>query len=237
MSHDHFATTRWTMVFEAGRPPSVDSDNALAGLCEAYWFPIYAYVRRRGNSKEDAEDLTQMFFSRLLDREMFAGLDRGHGRFRAFLLASLKHFLSNEWDKRRAIKRGGSITHLSLDWQSADQRFGLADNGTMTPDAEFDREWALTLLGRVIEETGREFAGQGKAAEFAALKGCLTETKDGIRYSEIAAALGIDEGTARVRAHRLRKRYRDLLKREIAATLEDPAMVEEELAVLLGAFS
>jgi len=224
------------MVFQAGNRASLESDDALAGLCEAYWYPIYFYVRRRGHSKEDAEDLTQTFFSRLLEREMFAGLHRENGKFRAFLLASLKHFLLNEWDRKQAAKRGGSITHLSLDWQSADQRFELADSPAKSPEAEFDREWALTLLARVIERLGNEFLLEGKEREFGVLKGCLTEARDGIRYAGMAGALEIDEGAVRVRVHRLRKRYRDLLKREISETLEDPAMVEEELAALLGAF-
>lgn len=236
MGEDHFATTHWTMVMNAGRTGTAEAEKALAGLCEAYWFPLYAYIRRHGRSKEDAEDLTQAFFLRLLDRGDFAGLDDGRGRFRAFLLASVKHFLANEWDKASAVKRGGSITHLSLDWQSADTRFGIADQGNMAPDREFDREWALTLLARVLGTLEEEFSRQGRSAEFMVLKSFLTSGKGEIPYEEAARLLEMDSGAVRVRVHRLRKRYRELLKQEIAGTLTDLEMVDEELAVLLGAF-
>jgi RNA polymerase sigma-70 factor (ECF subfamily) len=227
-----FATTRWTMVRAAG----ASADEALESLCAAYWFPIYAYVRRHGFSREDAEDLTQAFFAMLLERRDIAGLKQENGRFRAFLLAALKHFLSNERDRAGRLKRGGNITHLSLDWQSADTQFQIADGSQVSPDAAYDREWALALLERVVVRLGQEFAAEGKAERFERMKPFLTLGKGEIPYASAAAALEMDEGAVRVAVHRLRKRYRELLREEIAHTLTDPAVVDEELAVLLGAF-
>jgi len=227
-----FMTTRWTMVRAAGEA----AGEALESLCAAYWFPIYAYVRRYGFSKEDAEDLTQAFFAKLLERKDFAGLKQENGRFRAFLLAALKNFLANERDRKGRVKRGGNITHLSLDWQSADALFQIADAGQVPPDAAYDREWAITLLERVVVRLGEEFSAEGKLDRFECMKPYLTMGKGEIPYASAAAKLSMDENATRVAVHRLRKRYRELLRNEIANTLSDPAMVEEELAVLLGAF-
>jgi RNA polymerase sigma-70 factor (ECF subfamily) len=212
------------------------ADAALESLCTTYWFPLYAYVRRHGFSKEDAEDLTQAFFAKLLERRDFAGLEPENGRFRAFLLAALKHFLANERDRAGRRKRGGNITHLSLDWQSADTQFQLADNGQAAPDAAYDREWAVALLAKVVGRLGEEFSAAGQAGRFQRMKPYLTMGRGEIPYASAAAELSMDEGAVRVAVHRLRKRYRRLLREEIARTLSDPAMVEEELAVLLGAF-
>ncbi|RYD36113.1 MAG: sigma-70 family RNA polymerase sigma factor [Verrucomicrobiaceae bacterium] len=236
MNDDRFATTRWTVVMNAGRHGSAEAETALAALCETYWFPIYSFIRRHGRPKEDAEDLTQAFFARLLDRRAIGQPDQTQGKFRAFLLASVKNFLANEWDRNRAVKRGGGVIHLSLDWQSADSRFAIEGNDGRSPDQEFDREWALTLLARVISLLGDEFSRSGRAGEFAVLKGYLTGAKDGMPYEEAARLLDMESGAVRVRVHRLRKRYRELLKQEISSTLVDPAMVDEELAALMGAF-
>jgi RNA polymerase sigma-70 factor (ECF subfamily) len=231
-SDGFFATTRWTIVRDAG----ASAADALESLCGAYWFPIYAYVRRHGFSKEDSEDLTQAFFSKLLERQDFARLKQENGRFRAFLLGALKHFLSNERDRTGRLKRGGNITHLSLDWQSADTQFQIADGGQVQPDAAFDREWAVALLERVVVRLGKEAAAEGKAGRFERMKPFLTMGKGEIPYASAAEELSMDEGALRVAVHRLRKRYRELLREEIAHTLSDPAMVEEEMRVLLGAF-
>jgi RNA polymerase sigma-70 factor (ECF subfamily) len=227
-----FATTRWTVVRAAG----ASAADALESLCTAYWFPLYAYVRRHGFSKEDAEDLTQTFFAKLLERQDFAGLKQENGHFRAFLLAALKNFLSNERDRMGRLKRGGKITHLSLDWQSADTQFQIADGGQLPPDAAYDREWAVALLERVLFKLREESATDGKSARFELLKSYLTSGKDDVSYATAAAALSMDEGAVRVAVHRLRKRYRELLRSEVADTLSDPAMVKEELAVLFGSF-
>lgn len=233
-SHDcDFATTRWTLVRAAG----ASSADALESLCAAYWFPLYAYVRRHGFAKEDAEDLTQGFFAKLLERRDFAGLKQENGRFRAFLLASIKHLLANERDRAGRLKRGGNITHLPLDWGCADHQFQIADHGQVPPDAAFDREWAVTLLERVVVRLGDEAVAEGKAERFERMKPFLTMGRGEIPFSSAAEALSMDEGALRVAVHRLRKRYRELLKEEISHTLSDPAMVDEELAVLLGAFA
>lgn len=231
-----FATTRWTMVRAAGQVASPEAGEALESLCAAYWFPLYAYVRRHGFSKEDAEDLTQSFIARLLAHQDFAGLKQENGRFRAFLLAALKNFLSNARDRASCQKRGGNITHFPLDWQSAETQFQIADATQLQPDAAYDREWAVALLERVILRLREEAVADGKEERFEHLKSCLTLGKGGISYAPIAATLAMDEGAVRVAAHRLRRRYRELLRNEIAETLSDPAMVDEELAVLRGAF-
>ncbi|MEO7098650.1 MAG: sigma-70 family RNA polymerase sigma factor [Luteolibacter sp.] len=235
-ANEFFATTRWTIVLAAGDFGTPQSADALEALCQSYWFPLYAYVRRRGHTKEDAEDLTQAFFADLLGRRDFVKTDSARGRFRAFLLASLKNFLANERDKSRRVKRGGNITHFSLDWQSADTQFQIADAAMRSPDEEFDREWAVALLERVIVRLGNEWAVEGKADRFERMKRFLTVGKGEIPFAQAAEEQGIDEGTLRVAVHRLRKRYRELLRSEVADTLSDPAMVEQELAALLGAF-
>jgi RNA polymerase sigma-70 factor (ECF subfamily) len=234
---DIFATTHWTVVLAAGKRNSPQAASALEELCRTYWFPLYAYVRRRGHNKEDAEDLTQAFFARLLEKNFPAGLDSEKGKFRAFLLASLKHFLANEWDKSQRQKRGGGETHLSLDWQTADTQFQVAATNEPSPDKAFDREWALALLAKVIGRLQKECEADGKAKLFEQLKIFLTAGKGGTAQAETAGALGMEEGAVRVAIHRLRKRYRELLRDEIAQTLSDAADVDEEMRALFGAFS
>ena len=234
---DIFATTHWTVVLAAGRPRSPQAARALEELCRTYWYPLYAYVRRRGHSKEDAEDLTQAFFVRLLENNSFASLDSERGKFRAFLLASLKHSLANERDKAQAQKRGGGAANLSLDWQTADTKFQVADAQEPSPDKAFDREWALALLAKVIERMQRECAADGKTNLFEHLKRCLTAGQAESAQREIARSLGLEEGAVRVAVHRLRKRYRQLLRDEIANTLADAALVDEEMRALFDAFS
>jgi len=234
---DIFATTHWTVVLAAGQARSPQAASALEELCRTYWFPLYAYARRRGHTKEDAEDLTQAFFARLLERNSFAGLDAEKGKFRAFLLASLKHFLANERDKATTQKRGGGAPPLSLDWQTADTQFQVAATNEPSPDKSFDREWALALLAKVIVRLQTECANEGKARLFEQLKQFLTAGTAEPAQREIARALGMEEGAVRVAIHRLRKRYRQLLRDEIAHTLADPAMVDEEMRALFGAFS
>lgn len=236
MSDGRFATTRWTMVMNAGRHGSVEAEKALAALCETYWFPIYSFIRRHGRSKEDAEDLTQSFFAALLDRGAFGQLDQAQGKFRAFLLSTVKNYLSNARDREQALKRGGGLIHLSLDWESADSRFAIACGDGRTPEQDFDREWALTLLARVLSMLGDEFSRSGRAEEFGVLKCYLTEAKGWMPYEDAARLLDMEAGAVRVRVHRLRKRYRELLRQEISSTLTDPAMAEEELSALMSAF-
>ena len=234
---DIFATTHWTVVLAAGRQHSPQAARALEELCRTYWFPLYAYVRRRGYAREDAEDLTQAFFTRLLEKNSFASLDAGKGKFRAFLLASVKHFLANARDKAHTLKRGGGSIPLSLDWQTADTQFQVAATGEPGPDQAFDREWAVALLARVIERLQNECAADGKAKLFEQLKLFLTAGNDEPAQGEVAQALGMEAGAVRVTIHRLRKRYRQLLRDEIAHTLTDQAMVDDEMRALFGAFS
>jgi len=224
-------------VLAAGRQHSPEAARALEELCRTYWFPLYAYVRRRGPTKEDAEDLTQAFFARLLEKNPFAGLDSEKGKFRAYLLASLKHFLANARDKAQAQKRGGGGAHLSLDWQTADTKFQVAATQEPSPDKAFDREWALALLAKVIDRLQTECAAEGKAKLFDQLKLFLTAGRAETAQRETAKSLGIEEGAVRVAVHRLRKRFRQLLRDEIANTLADPAMVDDEMRALFGAFS
>jgi RNA polymerase sigma-70 factor (ECF subfamily) len=233
---DIFVTTHWTVVLAAGQRHTPQADHALEELCRTYWFPLYAYVRRRGHNKQDAEDLVQAFFARFLEKNHLAGLDSERGRFRAFLLASLKHFLANEWDKARAQKRGGGAAHLSLDWQTADTKFQVAATNEPSPEQAFDREWALALLAKVIERLQKECAADGKAKLFAQLKIFLMAGNRETAQSEIAQTLGLEAGAVRVAIHRLRKRYRALLRDEIAQTLTDESQVAAEMQALFGAF-
>ena len=230
-------TTRWTVVLHAGRKSSPQSDRALGELCQTYWYPLYAYVRRQGHSKEDAEDLAQAFFAKFLEKNYLEGLSAERGKFRAFLLASLKHFLANEWDKTQRQKRGGGVTMLSLDWQNADEHFHLDPPDPASPDKTFDREWALALLERVITRLRAECEADDKAKLFEQAKGYLMVGESAIPYAQAAQALGVDEGAVRVAVHRLRKRYRELLRDEIAQTLDDPAQVAEELRSLQAALA
>jgi RNA polymerase sigma-70 factor (ECF subfamily) len=234
---DIFATTHWTVVLAAGRSSTPQSAHALEELCRAYWFPLYVYVRRRGHSKEDAEDLTQAFFTTLLEKNHLASLNSERGRFRAFLLASLKHFLANEWDKSQCQKRGGGIPHLSLDWQTADTKFQVAATNEPEPDQAFDREWAQTLLAKVIGRLENENKLDGRGKQFTQLKSFLTVGGNESSYREAAKNLNADETAVRVAVHRLRKRYRQLLREEISQTLSDPADLEEEMRALFNAFA
>ena len=234
---DVFATTHWTVVLAAGRRHTPQSDHALEELCRTYWFPLYAYVRRRGHNKEDAEDSVQAFFTRFLEKNYLAGLSAERGRFRAFLLASLKHFLINEWKKSQRLKRGGGEKNLSLDWQTADTQFQVAATNEPSPDKAFDREWALALLAKVIGRLQKECEADGKAKIFGHLKIFLTTGKSESSFSEAAKKLGMEETAVRVAVHRLRKRYRVLLRDEISQTLADAADVDEEMRALFGAFT
>lgn len=229
-----FSTTRWSMIVAAGRTADGQGLWAMEELCRTYWYPLYAHVRRRGYSKEDAEDLTQSFFARLLEKNYLDGLSPERGRFRSFLLAALKHFLANEWDRSRSRKRGGGATMLSLDWQDAESRYRFEPADQLSPDKLYDRAWALTLLERVLQRLEIVNADNGY---FQQLKPCLIAERRSINYTEVACQLGISENAVRVAAHRLRKQYRELLRAEIAETLADPQWLDDELQALYGAFA
>ena len=229
-----FAETHWSLVL-AARTTSPEAAAALAGLCQAYWYPLYAFVRRQGHSPHDAQDLTQEFFARLLAKNYLADVDRAKGRFRSFLLAAMKNFLANEWDRARAQKRGGGDTVLSLDATAAESRYALEPADHASADKLYDRRWALTLLDRAIGRLRDEFARDDKAALFDELKFALTGDKGDASHAAVAARLGMTEGALKVAAHRLRKRYRELLRAEIAETVATAAEVEEELQQLFAA--
>jgi RNA polymerase sigma-70 factor (ECF subfamily) len=233
---DVFATTRWTVVLAAGHRGAPQADIALEELCRTYWFPLYAYVRRHGHSREDAEDLTQAFFARLLEKNYLEGISKDKGKFRAFLLVAVKRFLANEWDRARSQKRGGGVKPLSLDWQDADTRYQIDPADNLSPDKLYDRAWAMTLLERVITRLRDESAAEGKARLYDHLKTFLMAGKSDIPYAR-AAALEMTEGAVRVAIHRLRRRYRELLREEIAQTLSDPAQADEEMQALFSALT
>lgn len=230
-----FATTRWSLVLEARGPVTPRSREALSALCGAYWYPLYAYVRRQGQRVEEAQDLTQEFFARLLEKDGMRGVRPERGKFRAYLLGALKHFLSNERDRARARKRGGGASPLSLELDNAEGRYGLEPVDRRTPEKLFEREWALALLEAVLTRLRGELARAGKGDLFERLKGFLAGEKGDLLYREAGTHLGMSEGAVKVAVHRLRRRYRELLKEEVSQTLADPAEVEDEIRCLFAA--
>jgi len=219
----------------AGERASQERDEALATLCETYWYPLYAYVRRSGHSADDAEDLTQEFFATLLEKGYVDAADRERGRFRSFLLTALKRFLSKEHDKATAKKRGGGQSPLPLDIQSAEDQYALEPADDLTPERVFERRWALTVLDKVMDRLRQRYAESGKTGVFDRLKVFLTGDSDTPAYGQVAPALEMTEGAVKVAVHRLRERYRETLRDEIAQTVGDPNDVEDELNSLLAA--
>ncbi len=229
-----FVTTRWSVVLAAGRSDSTRAQAALANLCETYWYPLYAYVRRRGYSPEDAQDLTQEFFARLLQHHWIAQADRERGRFPTFLLAALSHFLANEWDKARAQKRGGAVQFVPLQLDSAETRYGQEPADLLTPEQCYERRWAVALLDRVLVRLHEETSAQQKPELFGKLKSCLVGDRQNQPYALLAEELGMSEGAVKVAVHRLRQRYRELLREEIAQTVATPAEVEADVRYLVS---
>jgi RNA polymerase sigma factor (sigma-70 family) len=229
-----FVTTHWSVVLSARRKDSPQSAAALETLCRTYWYPLYAYVRRQGHSPPDAQDLTQEFFARLLQKDYLKAAAREKGRFRTFLIVALKRFLANEWDRVRAQKRGGGQPLLSLDTDLAEQRYRIEPAESATAERIFERRWALTLLDHTMQRLREEFAAAGKAVEFDRLKTCLTAERGDISYASIAAALGMSEGAARVAVHRLRKRFRQVFREEIAHTVAGAEEIEDEVRYLMS---
>ena len=227
---DHFETTRWSLVLAAGGSDSAAARQALATLCETYWRPIYLYTRKSGYSAEDAQDLTQAFLALLLERHDFEHVRRERGRLRAFLLASLRHFLMNDAVHRHALKRGGGGALLSLDFQNVEAQYIRAPVDRRTPETLFERQWALDLVNQVRRRLRTEWQAAGKAEEFEILKGCLEEKLPRGGYQPLAARLGCTENAVRIAAHRLRKRFREELRATIADTLP-PAEANDERAI------
>lgn len=237
-----FATTRWSLVLQAKDKPSPDAREALADLCRAYWYPIYALIRRHSCNGHEAQDLTQEFFSTLLEKDFLCDVDPARGRFRAFLLAAVKHFQANVWDKDRAAKRGGGRQILSLnghsfDWSSGESRFMTEPWHELTPERLFERQWALALLDRVLGRLRDEYVDTQKLKQFDILQPFLSLDRDNANYADAARQLDSTESAVRVAAHRLRKRYRALLRDEIANTVTTPEEVEDELRYLFTVLS
>jgi RNA polymerase sigma-70 factor (ECF subfamily) len=230
-----FDTTRWSLVLTAASADSTASRDALAALCAIYWYPLYAFVRRHGRSPDDARDLTQAFLTSLIERRDFDDLRRERGRFRAFLLASLKHFLANDAVRRRALKRGGGASTLPLEFDDAERRYGQEPAAPETPETIFERRWALTVIDRVLAELRRDAIESGRVREFDALKACLLGEAPPGGYRAVAEALGTSEGAVKVAAHRLRRRFRAALHEHIAETVADPAEVDDEIRYLIRA--
>jgi DNA-directed RNA polymerase specialized sigma24 family protein len=232
-----FETTEWSIVLAAADRRSPRGEEALAALCGQYWYPVYAYVRRQGYPVEEARDLTQGFFTRLLEKEYLRQVDRERGRFRSFLLASCRHFLSNERDRRRAAKRGGGQRVLSIDAQQAEDRFRIEPSHDLTPEKEFFQCWALALLEQVLASLRREMAAKDKVELFDRLKGFLVGEDSTEGYAQAARELATSQGAVRVAVHRLRRLYRQRLREEIARTVQDPEDVEEEMRFLFEILS
>ncbi|MHC4742646.1 MAG: RNA polymerase sigma factor [Planctomycetota bacterium] len=237
--HDagRFATTHWSVVRAAGRPDSVHYRQALETLCQTYWFPLYAYLRRHGNNANRAEEYTQAFFAHLLEKESVRLADPSRGKFRSFLLASLKHFLSDLHDYEHAKKRGGGKQIFSLDFENAETQYALEPADRLNADKLFDRSWAMTVLDRAMTRLQDEAKDEKKKKLFEELKVYLTAGKDAASYGEVAERIGMSEGTVRVAVHRLRKRYREVLRDEIAQTVSSEEEIDQEIRDLFTALA
>jgi len=234
----NFTPTHWSVVLAAaGRADSTHARDALEKLCRNYWLPIYVFVRRQGHNPHDAQDLTQEFFARLLEKNFLAGVHREKGRFRSFMLASVKHFLANEWDKATAQKRGGGQVPISIDAELGESSFGLEPVDTVTAEKIYERRWALALLEQVLRRLREEYTRDGKEKQFEQLKPTLTEASRSVRYAEIAVRLGTSEGAVKVAVHRLRQRYRELLRAEIADTVANTSEIDDEIRNLFAALA
>jgi RNA polymerase sigma-70 factor (ECF subfamily) len=227
-----FATTRWSMI--ANAVAGEDGGGALTSLCELYWYPLYAFVRRSGRDAEEARDLTQSFFAAILSRNDLASVDPARGRFRSWLLASMRNFLANDWDKKTAQKRGGGARLLSIDERDAEDRYLNEPRDETTPEKLYLRRWALLLLDQALTSLREECARANKGAMFDALKGTLTGGRRDEGWDELATALDMTPGALKVAAHRLKRRYREVLRETIADTVGDES-VDDEIQVLISA--
>ncbi len=232
-----FATTHWSVVLAAGEPESTRHRQALETLCRTYWFPLYVFLRRQGNDANGAEDYTQAFLAFLLEKQALSKADPKRGRFRSFLLASLKNFLANERARAAALKRGGGRKVLSLDIENAERRYALKPVDEMSPEKLFARSWALTVLDRTMARLQAEAVAAQKQKLFDALRVYLTADQSSVPYSQMAAELSMSEGAVRVAAHRLRRRYRELLRDEIAQTVTTEDQIDQEIRDLFAALA
>lgn len=228
-----FATTSWSLVVAAANGGSADAEAALERLCSQYWYPVFAFVRRQGYSVDQAEDLTQSFFTRLIEKQVLSEADRNRGRFRTFLLAGCQHFLSNERDRALAAKRGGGRTPVSIDVAEAEARYQSALAHDRTPERLYDRQWCLTLLARVLDDLREEYVSDGKQRVFDRLRCFLTIDDDPGSHAEAARDLEMTIAAVKVTVHRLRRRYREALWQHVAETVATPDQVEDERRYLL----
>lgn len=231
-----FLTTHWTVVRDAGDPDSAEYRAALSTLCETYWYPLYAYLRRYGCDPHEAEDLTQGFFARMLDKDDFRLVNRERGKFRSFLIASLCNFVANERKHAKRLKRGGAATPVPIDLENAERHYAQETADGLTPEKLFERSWALSVLEQAMDRLRSEWEADHKGGQFEALKGYLTPGKESTTYCEIADSLGMTEGAVKVAVHRLRRAYRAQLRAVIAETVATEADIEDEIRDLLGAF-
>jgi DNA-directed RNA polymerase specialized sigma24 family protein len=232
-----FATTHWSVVLAAGKSADAEASAALEQLCRTYWYPLYAFVRRQGFDAPDAQDLTQGFFARLLEKDYLTDVDRRKGTFRSFLLAAIKHFVADEHDKATAFKRGGGQVPISLDAQAAEDCFRLEPAHELTPEKLFERRWALSLLGKVFDRLAQDYAQAGKKELFAELQEYLAPGAEAASYALPAQRLNMSEGAVRMAVHRLRQRYGQLFREEVANTVSDPNEIEAEMRHLLKVLS
>jgi DNA-directed RNA polymerase specialized sigma24 family protein len=232
-----FQTTSWSLVLRAAGQSSTQAHEALAKLCQTYWHPVYSFVRRSGYQPDQAQDLTQGFFLVLLEKNYVGDADRQRGRFRSFLLTSVKHFLANERDRAHALKRGGGQKPISIDVLEAEGWYAPAAVEPTTPESLFERRWALSLLEHVMAKLRSEFAGMNKAKQFERMSAFLNCDPAGARYEELAAELVMSAGALRVAVHRMRRKYRNILRAEIAETVSTPEEIDEEIRFLLSTLS
>jgi len=230
-----FATTHWSVVVAAGHGCDDTARQALTTLCEGYWYPLYAYARRRGYQAAQAQDLTQGFFLHLLEKGALQAAAQTRGRFRSFLLSSLHHYMANQWRHDQTLKRGGGRQIVSLDWDDGERRYHLEPADELTPERVFERRWALTLLNKAVDMLRDEYAQSSRLHIFDALKAYLGGQDTTVPYRELAAELGTSEGAIKVAVHRLRQRCRECLRRTIAETVADEAEIDEELRYLFQA--
>ena len=231
-----FPSTHWSVVLQAGAAPGSVARDALEKLCRIYWYPLYGFIRRQGRGPEDAQDLTQQFFAHFLEQETFKRAEQERGRFRTFLLACLKHFLVSDWRKVTAAKRSGGPM-LSLDQEEAEERYKAEASDQLSPDKIFEKRWAAALLDQVLRRLGDEYAKQGKHQLFEKLKLSLWGNRETAPYAELAPQLCLSEGALKVAVHRLRQRYLDMLRSEVAQTLANPSDVDDELRHLIQVMS
>lgn len=228
-----FSATRWSLILDARGGDDAVALQALEELCQRYWYPLYAYVRRQGRDPEESADLTQSFFEKLIEKEWLRAVSPEKGRFRTFLLTALGHFLSNDWNRSRRIKRGGGRTPLALDALEAEERYRLEPAETVTPETLYERRWAMTVLEAAFLALEAECGASGKRALFEALRPHLSGDPDAAMFADLAPPLGMTEGSLKVAAHRMRRRYGELVRAEIGRTVDDrPEAIDAELGHL-----